>query len=109
MRGFAGRKDSAIDDSRGGWNWVSITAAVLLAGYLSFALYGLFSPSNDPQRGMANGFILFVVAILGSLGGLLWVGVRRGKRWLVRIVFAITVLPALSPVARLIYLMTRTA
>ena len=87
---------------------MSIIAAVLLASYLSFALYGLFSPSNDPQRGMADGFILFVVAILASLGALLWLGVRRGRRWLVRIVFAITVLPALSPVARLIYLMTRS-
>ena len=88
---------------------MSIIAAVLLAGYSSLALYGLFSPSNDPQRGMADGFILFVVAILASLGALLWLGVRRGKRWLVRVVFAISVLPVLSPVARLIYVMTRSA
>jgi presenilin-like A22 family membrane protease len=98
-----------VENTSGRWNWMSIIAAVLLAAYSSFALYGLLSPSTDPQRGMADGFILFVVAILATLGALLWLAVRRGKKWLVRIIFAVTVLPALSPIARVIYVMTRSA
>jgi hypothetical protein len=87
------------------WTWMSILAAVLLGGYLAFAIYALLSPSDDPQRGMANGFITFVAVILISLLALLWYGVRRNRVWIVRIVFGIAVLPGLSPVARLIYVL----
>jgi hypothetical protein len=33
--------------------WMGIVSAALLTGYFAFALYALFSPSNDPQQGMA--------------------------------------------------------
>jgi hypothetical protein len=85
---------------------MSIVAGVLLGGYLLFVLYGLFSPSEDPQRGMANGFLSFVAFILLVLGTLLWFGVTRNKVWLVRIIFFIAILPGLSPIARLIYVLT---
>lgn len=88
------------------WGWMSIVAGVLLGGYLLFVLYGLFSPSEDPQRGMANGFLSFVAFILLVLGTLLWFGVTRNKVWLVRIIFFIAILPGLSPIARLIYVLT---
>ena len=78
----------------------------LLGAYLVFPLYGLFSPSDDPQRGMANGFLMFVVALLLTLEGLLWFGVIRNKVWLVRVVFGIAILRALSPIARLIYVLS---
>lgn len=88
---------------------MSILAGVLLGGYMLFALYGLFSPSDDPQRGMADGFLIFVILVLASLEALLWFGVTRGKVWLVRVVFVIAALPGLSPIARVIYLLTRSA
>ena len=58
-------------------SWMSIVGAVLLAGYFLFAMYALFSPSNDPQQGMAQGFIILVGLVLLSLGGALWFGVAR--------------------------------
>jgi len=85
------------------WNWMSIVAGLLLIGYLAFALYSLFSPSDDPQRGMANGFIILAALVLISLLGLLWFGVARERAWIVRLVFVIAILPGLSPIARLVY------
>jgi uncharacterized membrane protein len=89
--------------------WMSVIAAVLLAAYLLFVLYGLFSPSDDPQRGMANGFLTFVALILVSLEALLWFAVTRNKVWLIRVVFVIAILPGLSPIARVIYVLTHGA
>jgi hypothetical protein len=86
---------------------VAITA-VLLAGYLGLAAWGLASPSSDPQRGMAQGCLsLFAVVVLG-LGGLLWLGARRGYRWLVWTIFGICAAPSLSLLARGIYLLVRS-
>lgn len=85
------------------WDWMSVVAAILLAGYLLVALHALSSPSSDPQRGMAIGFIVPVTLILIVLGGLLWLGVARGRRWLVRVIFVIAVLPALLQTAQMIY------
>jgi hypothetical protein len=86
---------------------MAIVAALLLAGYMAFALYALFSPSDDPQRGMANGFSCLAIVIFVSLEALLWLGVSRGRRGIVRTVFAIAALPALALVARLVYLLVR--
>ncbi len=85
--------------------WMSTVSAVLLAGYFAFALYALSSPSNDPQRGMAQGFITLVALVLLSLGGALWFGVARKHPWVVRIVFAVTIFPALSQIAQEIFLL----
>jgi hypothetical protein len=52
--------------------WMSIASAVLLAAYFVFALYAGASPSNDPQRRMAQGFIIFVALLLVAVGGVLW-------------------------------------
>ena len=50
---------------------VAITA-VLLTGYLGLAVWGLASPSSDPQRGMAQGcLMLFTVCVLGLAGAIL--------------------------------------
>jgi len=43
---------------------MSIASAVLLAIYFLIALYAGISPSNDPQRGMAQGFIIFAAVVL---------------------------------------------
>ena len=85
--------------------WMSIVSAVLLAGYFLFAMYALSSPSNDPQQGMAQGFIIFVGLVLLSLGGALWFGVARKHPWMVRTVFTLSVFPALSQSAQEIFLL----
>ena len=79
----------------------------LLAGYFAFALYTMSSPSSDPQRGMAQGFIIFVALVLLLLAGLLWFGVARNHPWAVRIAFAVAVFPALSQIAQEIFLVAR--
>ncbi len=83
---------------------MAVVSAILLAGYFAFVLYGLLSPSTDPQRAMAQGFLSFVAFILILLGVILWFGVAHDHPLLVRFVFGICILPALSPIARLIYL-----
>ena len=85
---------------------VAITA-VLLAGYMALVVWGLASPSSDPQKGMAQGFLSMVAFGLLCLGGLLWLGASKGYPKLVWTVFAICMLPSLSLVARGIYLLVR--
>ena len=87
--------------------WMAIASALLLAGYFAYALYAMASPSDDPQRGMAQGFIILVALALLSLAGLLWFGVARNHPWMVRIVFAVAVFPALSLIAQEIFLVVR--
>jgi hypothetical protein len=94
----------ALNNLRSADKWMSIVSAILLAGYLAFSLYALASPSNDPQRGMATGFIVLVVFTLLALGGILWFGVARTHPWVVRIVFFVTAFPALSQMAQEVFL-----
>jgi hypothetical protein len=54
--------------------WMSMVSAVLLTGYFALALSALFSPSNDPQQGMAQGSITLVALVLLFFGGALWFG-----------------------------------
>lgn len=96
-----------INDLRTPDKWMAIASALLLAGYFAFALYAMSSPSTDPQQGMAQGFIIFVALVLLLLAGLLWFGVARNHPWVVRILFAITVFPALSQIAQEIFLLVR--
>ena len=88
---------------------MSIASALLLAGYLAFALYAGAAPSNDPQRGMAQGFIILVALLLLSVGGVLWFAVVRNHPWLVRTIFAFTAFPALSLMAQHIFLLVHRA
>jgi hypothetical protein len=88
---------------------MSIASAVLLAAYFIFALYAGTSPSDDPQRGMAQGFIILVALLLLSVGGVLWFAVVRNHPWLLRTVFAFTVYPALSFIAQQIFLLVHRA
>jgi hypothetical protein len=85
------------------WDWPSIVAAILLACYLGVAIWALAEPSDDPQRGMAIGFIVPVALILVALELLLWRAVVRRRRWLVWTIFVIAVLPALLQTAETIY------
>jgi hypothetical protein len=85
------------------WNWMSIVAAILLASYLGVAIWALSSPSDDPQRGMANGVIIPLALILITLLLLLWRAVVRGRRWLVWTIFIIAVVPALLQTTEMIY------
>ena len=61
------------------------------------------APSDDPQRGMAVGFIIPVALILVTLELVLWRAIVRGRRWLVWAIFMIAVLPALLQTAQMIY------
>ncbi|MGJ5819735.1 hypothetical protein [Paludibaculum fermentans] len=69
------------------------TTVSLLSLYGVGVLYGLLSTSNDPQRGMANGFLIFVLLLLVGLGALSWLGTHPYRPWLARLVFVICVLP----------------
>jgi hypothetical protein len=82
-------------------------AGVLLVGYLGVVAWAWSSPTNDPQAGMAIGFLMLVTLFLLGLAGLLWHAVVRGRPRLVWLVFAICALPSLSFVARGIYLVVR--
>lgn len=61
--------------------WMGLIGAVLLTAYFSFALYASLSPSDDPQQGMAQGFITLVALILLLFAGALWFGVTRNHPW----------------------------
>jgi hypothetical protein len=52
----------SFDRLRTADKWMSIVSALLLMAYLALVVYALASPSNDPQRGMAQGFLTFVVS-----------------------------------------------
>jgi heme/copper-type cytochrome/quinol oxidase subunit 4 len=91
------------DSNANRWDWKALCAAILLTCYLGFAIWALFSPSDDPQRGMAIGFIISVALILITLGLLLWRAVARGRRWLVWTIFVIAVIPALLQMSEMIY------
>lgn len=82
-------------------------AGVLLAVYLTIAVRALASPSNDPQRGMAIGFLVPVTLFLASLALVLWYGATHSRPGMVWTVFIITALPSLSLVGRAIYLLLR--
>ena len=88
---------------------MSIASAMLLAIYFALALYAGASPSHDPQRGMAQGFIIFVAVLLLLVGGALWFAVARNHPWLLRIIFALSVFPALSLTAQRIFLLLHRA
>ena len=84
-----------------------VITALLLAGYLGVVGWAWASPSSDPQRGMAVGFLMLVTLLLLGLAGLLWLGAARGLPKLVWAIFGICALPSLSLVARGIYLLVR--
>jgi hypothetical protein len=92
-----------MDASAHGWDWKALIAAILLACYLGLAIWAVSSPSDDPQRVMAIGFIIPVALILITLELLLWRAVMRGRRWLVWTIFIIAVIPALMQTAQMIY------
>ena len=94
---------TSLDNLRRPDRWMSIATVILLVGYLAVAVYALLSPSDDPQRGMANGFIIFVALIFLTFGAALWFGVGRNHPGVIRSVFVVTVLPAISQAAQTIY------
>jgi len=99
----------ALNQLRTTDRWMSIASAVLLAIYFLVALYAGISPSNDPQRGMAQGFIIFAAVVLLAIGGLLWFAVARNHAWLLRTVFGFTVFPAISYTAQQVFLLIHRA
>jgi hypothetical protein len=86
---------------------VAVLSAVILTGYFGIVTWAWLSPSNDPQRGMAEGFLMMVTVFLLCLAGLLWYGVHTHRPAPIWIVFAICALPSLSLVGRGIYLLVR--
>lgn len=99
----------SLNDLRTPDRWMSRISAVFLVGYFAVAVYAFLSPSSDPQRGMAEGFIIFVALILLFFGGVLWFGVVRNHPWVVRIIFVVTALPAISLIAHEIFLLVHRA
>ena len=84
-----------------------ILTSLLLAGYFGVVGWAWLSPSTDPQRGMAVGFLMMVTLFLLGLVGVLWYGVAQHRPRLVWVVFGLCALPSLSLVARGIYLLVR--
>ncbi len=93
--------------TRGKLRFVASVAGVLLAGYFAVVGWAWSSTTNDPQAGMAIGFLMLVTLFLLGLAGLLWYAVTRERAWLVWLVFAICAFPSLSLVGRGIYLLVR--
>ena len=89
-RGSKGRAPSAV----------VVVTALLLAGYLGVVVLAWASPSSDPQRGMADGFLMLVTLFLLGLAALLWTGASHRRPRMVWTVFATCALPSLSVVAR---------
>ncbi len=80
----------------------------LLTAYALGVLYGLLSPSSDPQRGMAQGFLMFIMLVLLALAGLSWLGTHPYRPWLAWPVFMICVFPAVSLSAQGVCWVVRT-
>jgi hypothetical protein len=93
--------------TRGHLNFVASVAGLLLAGYLALVAWAWSSTTNDPQAGMAIGFLMLVTLFLLGLAGLLWYAVARRRAGIVWLVFAVCALPSLSLVGRGIYLLVR--
>ncbi|WP_321474582.1 hypothetical protein [uncultured Paludibaculum sp.] len=75
----------------------------LLVLYALGLLYGLASPSSDPQRGMAQGFLTMMLLVVVGLAGLIWLGTHPYRPWLAWPVFLMCVFPAVSLSAQGIY------
>jgi hypothetical protein len=86
---------------------VVLTTGLLLAAYLGVIVWGLLSPSNDPQRGMAQGCLSLAALAVLSMAGLLWFGVARGHPRLVRALFWMCVFPAILLLAQGVFLLIR--
>jgi hypothetical protein len=84
-----------------------IITSLLLVGYLCVVAWAWFSPSTDPQGGMAVGFLMLATLFFLGLAGLLWYGVVTRRSRLVWFLFAVCALPSLSVLARGIYLVVR--
>ena len=89
--------------------WIVPVAVSLLLIYALVALIALASPSNDPQRGMANGFIMLVLMVLLVFGGLLWLGTHPYRPVLLWITSALLAYPAVMWSAQQIYLLIRNS
>jgi hypothetical protein len=94
----------ALRDLRPWDRRIAIASALLLVAYFAAAVFAGASPSNDPQQGMAQGFIVFVGVALLAFAGLLWFAVARNHPWVVRVVFVLAAYPAVAKTAELIYL-----
>ena len=95
----------AFNDLRSVDKGLSIGSAILLPVYVAFAVFALASPSDDPQQGMAHGFIILVALVLMSFGGALWFGVGRRRPWLVHVVSVLLMLQAVNLIAHEIFLL----
>lgn len=81
--------------------------ALLLLGYSVLLLRTWVSPSTDPQRGMATGFLGLVTFLFLGVVGLFWYGIARQRPGAVWTVFCLCALPSLSLLARGVYLLVR--
>ena len=60
-------RDSAQEPAAG--RWLPAVTALLLAAYFCVVVWAWASPSTDPQRGMAEGFLGLVTTLLLVLAG----------------------------------------
>jgi hypothetical protein len=93
--------------SRGPGRALESITALLLASYSGIVVWAWSSPTNDPQAGMAVGFLMLATLFLLGLAGLLWYAVAKDRRGVAWVVFAICASPSLSLLARGIYLVVR--
>jgi hypothetical protein len=101
------RGQDATRARRGPARALVFITALLLAGYFGIVVWAWSSPTNDPQAGMAVGFLMLVTLFLLGLAGLLWYSVAKKRRGLAWVVFAICASPSLSLLGRGIYLVVR--
>jgi hypothetical protein len=87
--------------------WIVPAIVILLSAYALAAILALASPSSDPQRGMAQGFLMMIVMFLLLLGGLLWLGTHPYRPFLVWTLFIVAAYPAVMLGAKRIYLLIR--
>jgi hypothetical protein len=91
----------------------SIPAGILGGGLLAYGVIVFFLTWFKPDHALLafsdieSGLGRQVGLVLLSLGGALWFGVARKHPWVVRIIFALGVFPALSQTAQEIFLWVR--
>jgi len=77
---------------------LQIITAALLGVYVLVAVYALLAPTRgpDPQRGVGQGCMLFVILGLLAMGGLLALAVVQQIAWLGYALFAVAAFPGIG-------------
>jgi hypothetical protein len=88
-------RSAASTTARESMNEGGVTTPATCSPHTSRGRLGVGVAVDGPQRGMAEGLGLVTMLLL-VLAGVLWVGVRTRRRWLVWVVFWMCAWPALT-------------